>query len=186
MDDRQIVELYWERSENAIAESQKKYAGYCRAIAYAILDSREDAEECVNTSLLRAWEAIPPARPAQLSTYLGRITRNLALNRRRQAGTQRRGGGQVPLALNELEDCLPDRRGTEAMAEQRVLAEALNGFLAGLPLKKRRLFVRRYWYLQPLAKLAEAEGIPESRLKSQLFRLRKQLKAYLEEEGISV
>ncbi|HIW73746.1 MAG TPA: RNA polymerase sigma factor [Firmicutes bacterium] len=184
MDDRQIVDLFWERSDSAIAESQRKYAGYCFSIAYAILDNREDAHECVNTALLRAWKAIPPARPERLSAFLGKITRNLAMNRRKQAAAGKRGGGQAPLALSELEECLPDARSTEAEADDRALAETLNRFLAGLPAEKRRLFVRRYWYMQPLASLAAQAGGSESRIKSQLFRLRKQLKAHLETEGI--
>ena len=186
MDDRQIVDLYWERSESAIAESQRKYAGYCRSIAYAVLNSREDADECVNSAFLRAWEAIPPARPAVLSAFLGKITRNLALNRLKQADAQKRGGGQVPLLLAELEDCLPGGQTVEAAADDRALARAIDGFLAGLPASRRRLFVRRYWYMQPIREMAEQAGASESRIKSQLFRLRKQLKAHLEKEGIEL
>ncbi len=186
MEDSRIVALYWDRDESALAESERKYGGYCRAIALDILNSREDAAECVNDTWLRAWEAMPPRRPSRLDTFLGKLTRNLSLDRWRALRAQKRGGGQVELALHELEECLPSARRPEREVEAAELAESLNRFLEALPREKRVLFVQRYWYLRPVEELAALHGMRKNTAASTLFRLRAQLRDHLEREGFTV
>ena len=171
MEDARIVELYWERDEAAIAESSAKYGGYCYQIAFRILALREDAEECVGDTWLRAWEAMPPSRPGRLDTFLGKITRNLSLDRWRALRAQKRWQGQAELALTELGDSL---------------AESLNRFLESLPQEKRVLFVRRYWYLCSVEELAAWSGRRRGTVSAALFRLRQDLQEHLEREGFTL
>ena len=182
MDDSEIIRQYEARSEQAIRETQQKYGRYCAAIAGRILPSDEDCEECVSDVWQRAWNAIPPAKPRNLQAYLGRITRNLALERLRSAKTQKRGG--VVLALSELNECVPGGETAEDAVLRRQLSEAVNRFLAGLPAQKRAVFVLRYWYLYSAAEIARRTGIRESTVRTILFRLRQQLKTHLEKEDI--
>ena len=184
MDDQTIVSLFHARSEDAIAAASDKYGGRCRAIARNILADDADAEECVSDALLAAWNAIPPQSPQHLGAYLGRITRNLALNRLKAAGAQRRGGGETILALEEVGDCAAWDSGDTV--DRLALAGAIEQFLRSLPPEKRRLFLRRYWYLYPVKDIARTMGVGESRVKSQLARLRQALRAHLEKEGFSV
>lgn len=186
MEDAQIVALYWARDEAAVAESERKYGGYCRAIALGILESREDAAECVNDTWLRAWESMPPRRPSRLVTFLGRLTRNLSLDRWRARRAQKRSGGQVALALHELEECLPAASGPESEVEAGALAESLDRFLEALPREKRTLFIQRYWYLRPVEELAALHGMGKNTAASTLFRLRAALREHLEREGLTV
>jgi len=183
MDDKQIVDLYWERSESAIKETQRKYGKYCHSIAYAILYSSEDAEECVNDTLLRAWGAIPPAKPSRLSTFLGKITRNLALDRYDKNTAQKRLG-PVELVLDELSECIPDADSSLDPIDKIALGDAINAFLAGLPQKTRQIFLRRYWFLSPVRDIARDTDMSESAVKASLMRTRESFKAYLEKEGI--
>ncbi len=185
MEDKEILSLFRVRSEDAIAAASEKYGPRCRAVARNILADEGDAEECVSDAMLSAWNAIPPQSPAYLGAYLAKITRNLALNRRKAAGIQRRGGGETALALEELAECAASAGG-EDIAGQLALTEALTGFLRSLSPEKRRLFLRRYWYLYPVKDIARAMGVGESRVKSQLARLRQTLRAHLEKEGFSV
>lgn len=184
MDDGGIIALFWERSDRAIAESADKYGAYCRYIAHAILQNREDAEECVNDTWLRAWNAIPPRRPERLQFFLGKITRNLALNRWEKDRAQKRGGGQVPLILDELAECISAGTEGEHITDELHLRQVLDRFLAGLPARTRKIFVRRYWYMSPVKEIAAEYGLPESTVAVTLFRTRNQLKAVLEKEGI--
>lgn len=186
MEDHQIVALYWARDEAALTESEVKYGGYCRAIALGILASHEDAAECVNDTWLRAWGTMPPHRPVRLDAFLGRLTRNLSLDRWRSLRAQKRGGGQVELALEELTECLPSASSPEGELEAGALAESLNRFLAALSREKRVLFVQRYWYLRPVEELAALHGMRKSTAASTLFRLRSQLRRHLEKEGFTV
>ncbi len=183
MDDQKIVDLYWERSETAISETQKKYGKYCYHIAYTILHSNEDAEECVNDTYLRAWGAMPPAKPSRLSTFLGKITRNLALDRLDKNTAQKRSGA-VELTLDELSECIPDADSTLDPADEIVLGDAINSFLAGLPVKTRQVFVRRYWYLSSVKSIARDAGMSESAVKVSLMRTREAFRLHLEKEGI--
>ena len=184
MDDRQIIALYNERSEAALSETENKYGRYCRTIAYNILNNEEDSEECVNDTWLKAWEAIPPRCPDSLAAFLGKITRNLALNLYKHKNREKRGGGQTMLVLEELVECVPGTDSTEDAVDEALLAEVLNGFLAELPTEKRKIFMRRYWYLSSVREIAEEYGLSESKVKMTLLRLRSKLKTVLEKEGI--
>nr|WP_325216045.1 RNA polymerase sigma factor [uncultured Oscillibacter sp.] len=185
MEDGQILDLYWSRDQRAIRETDGKYGKLLHGIAWNLLRSREDSEECVNDTYLRAWEAIPPARPGAFRAWLGRITRNLSLDRWKSRGAEKRGGG-AELLLGELEDCLPAPGGTERAVEDRELAELLNVFLQSLTREGRAMFLRRYWYGESVAEVAEALGCGEGKVKSSLFRSRKALREFLEREGIAV
>lgn len=186
MDDRQIVDLYWERSEKAISETSKKYGKYCSYIAYNILHNREDCEECVNDTYMKAWNAMPPQRPNRLSAFLGKITRNLSLNRYAKYTAGKRGAGQTELVLEELQECIPASDHVEQVIDDMLLAETINSFLDTLPSETRRFFVRRYWYLSPVREIASDYTVSESKVKMSLMRARNKLKKILEEEGISL
>ncbi len=183
MEDGQIIELYWNRDQRAIGETDGKYGKLLHGIAWNVLRSREDSEECVNDTYLRAWEAIPPTRPGVFRVWLGQITRNLSLDRWKSRRAEKRGGGAEVL-LGELEDCLPAPAGRAV--EDGELAELLNVFLRRLSREGRAMFLRRYWYGESVAEVAEALGCGEGKVKSSLFRSRKALREYLEKEGIAV
>ena len=182
MDDTGIIDLYWARDERAVTESERKYGAYCRSISYQILKNRQDVEECVNDTWVRAWNAMPPQRPFALGAFLARIVRNLSLNYYRKAQAQRRGGGMVPLLLEELRDCAAD--GPEQMLEAAELGRLLDRFLRQLPQKDCCVFMRRYWYMDSLEEIARRYHMALGSVKSSLFRTRQKLKAYLEQEGV--
>ena len=184
MDDRQIIELYNERSETAISETADKYGKYCYYIAYHILYNEQDSEECVNDTYLRTWESIPPQYPNKLSAFLGKITRNLALNRYRYYKSEKRGYGQTALVLDELQECIPASGSTEQAVEEKLLVEVLNRFLHELSIEKRMMFLRRYWYMSSIKEIAEDYEISEGNVKMTLLRIRNKLKQTLEKEGI--
>lgn len=184
MEDSQIIELYFRRSEDAIAQTAAKYGSYCHTIAYNILQNTEDSEECVNDTYYRAWDAIPPSRPGHFSAFLGRITRNLSLDRYRLRTAEKRGGGEITLALEELRDCVADPRGLDSRMDEKCLTRLLDQFLASLPREQRKLFMRRYWYFSPVKQIAADFGVTESKVKMSLYRSRTQLKRLLEKEGI--
>lgn len=186
MEDSMIINLYWERSESAIVETSIKYGKYCKCIACNILDSNEDAEECVNDTYLHAWDSIPPHRPIYLTAYLGKITRNLALNKYKLANTVKRGGGTVTLLLNELEDCIPARKSVEEEYEAGILAKSISDFLRSIDAQNRAIFIRRYWYSDSISMISERYQMSVSKIKAKLFRCRIKLKKYLEEEGIQL
>ena len=183
-DDQKIIELYFGRSEQALMETAVKYGRYCTSIAYGILGSREDAQECVSDAYLTAWNAIPPRRPNDLGTYLGKITRNLSIDRLRTRNRDKRGGGEVPLALEELEEVVAGSDSPENEAVRKELTAALNRFLAGLTQQERYVFVRRYWYLDSLTDISEKTGFSGSKVASMLYRLRGRLKKQLIEEEL--
>ncbi len=183
-DDQKIIELYFCRSEQALMETAVKYGRYCTSIAYGILGSREDAQECVSDAYLTAWNAIPPRRPADLGTYLGKITRNLSIDRLRTRNRDKRGGGEVPLALEELEEVVVGSDSPENEAIRKELIASLNRFLSELTQQERYVFVRRYWYLDSLGDIAEKTGFSGSKVASMLFRLRGRLKKQLMKEEL--
>ena len=184
MDDKKIIDLYWNRSETAISETANKYGRYCHRIAYNILHNNQACEECVNDTYLRTWNAIPPKRPNCLPTFLGKIIRNLSLDRYDSYTAEKRGLGQVPLVLDELQECIPSSFDTEQAVDLLTLAELLNRFLEEVKPQARRIFVQRYWYLNPIKEIAADFGISESKVKMTLLRLRKKLKQFLKEEGV--
>lgn len=186
MDDKQIIDLYWSRSETAITETAKKYGRFCHSIAYNILASHEDSEECVNDTYLNAWNAIPPKRPLWLSAFLGKITRNLALKKYEKDTAAKRGGGQVALALEELAECIPVPGSLEKTVEDRILTDKLNAFLAQLAPETRSIFLRRYWQLCSVQEIAETLAVSESKVKMSLMRTRGKLRNFLEQEGIEL
>lgn len=186
MRDEEILRLYRERCEEAITETQRQYGALCGAIARNILQNGQDAEECVNDALHRAWCSIPPEEPRSLAAYLGRITRNVALNRLEKQNRQKRGGGEITLIWEELGEMLPDRDTPEQHWERRAIAAALERFLRGLTPEERILFLRRYWWAERLKTAAAHCGIPARRAKSILERLRRALRSELEKEEITL
>jgi len=186
MEDTQIVALFFGRDERAIAEAARSHGGLCRTLALRVLGNAQDAEECVNDALLAAWNSIPPHSPERLAAYLARLTRNLALRRRRDMQRKKRGGGACELAYEELSECLPSADSVERALGQKELAAALEAFLRTLPQCERRVFLGRYWYFESVRELAERFGFSEGKVKSMLFRTRGKLRSYLEKEGISI
>ena len=186
MDDKWIVDLYWERSETAISETAKKYGRYCHYIAFNVLHNDEDSEECVNDTYLNAWNSMPPHRPSVLKTFLGKLTRNISLNKYKQLTAEKRGNGQMPLIIDELHDCIPATESTEGIIDDMVLVDVFNRFLASLPVAQRKIFMRRYWYMSPVKEIATDYGMGESKVKMSLLRSRNELKHLLEKEGISI
>ncbi len=183
-DDQEIVDLYWSRSERAISETDDKYGSYCHSIAYGILANNEDAEECVSDTYLAAWNAMPPRRPSILATFLGKITRCNAIDRWRSRSRQKRGSGEITLALEELEECVPDSRTIEKAYAQKQLSRVINCFLDGLPETQRRIFLCRYWYLDSISQIAGYYGFSNSKVTSMLHRMRGKLREVLEQEGL--
>ena len=185
MDDLAIVELYHQRDEQAITESDKKYGALCRSIALRLLGLREDAEECVNDTYHAAWNRMPPDRPQTLGAFLGRITRNLSISRWRREHARKRYDGMEVL-LSELEDCIPAPGTVEDKLERRQLAQAISAWLDGLEGGDRWIFIRRYWYGDPVRELAAERGEGANALSQRLLRLRKGLRAFLESEGVEL
>ena len=183
MDDARIVALYWDRSDEAIPETASKYGSYLTSISQNILASREDAEECVNDTYHDAWNAMPPHRPSILSTFLGKITRRISIDRRRQLTAEKRGGGELTLALEELEDCVSGTGSIENEMERKELARLFNDFLNTLPVTERRVFLCRYWYMDSIQSIAQQFGFSQSKVASMLHRTRAKLRAALEKEG---
>lgn len=186
MEDDKIIDLYWERSQIAISQTANKYGQYCHYISYNILHNYEDAEECVNDTYLGAWRSMPPQRPNNLSTFLGKITRNLSINRYQLYNAKKRGHGQTELVLSELDDCVPSSDYVAQATDELVLVESINHFLYNLPPIKQQIFVCRYWYLSSIKDIADQYGVTESKVASMLYRLRNELKLYLEKEGITL
>jgi len=183
MEDARIVQLYWDRDEAAIEESSKKYGAYCASIARNILSDLSDAEECVNDTWLRAWNAMPPHRPSILSTFLGKLTRNLSFDRYRRLHREKRGGHNVDAALEELGDCVSGRDDPERRREERELILELDRFLRTLPEEKRHMFILRYWYADSIADIAKRLGMSENSVSVTLSRVRRRLKIHLIERG---
>lgn len=183
MDDQAIVELYWNRSEHALSETAAKYGSYCYSIAYNILTNREDAQECVSDTYMAAWSTIPPKCPAVLSTFLGKLTRRISIDRFRKRSAQKRGGGEVYLVLEELVNCIAGNQDVEGAYIRKELAETVNSFLDTLSQTERNVFLCRYWYLDPVADIALYFGFSQSKVTSMLHRIRKKLRLRLMEEG---
>jgi RNA polymerase sigma-70 factor (ECF subfamily) len=183
MDDRKIVQLYWDRDEQAIPATADKYGSYCTAIAKNILGNNEDAEECVSDTYLNAWNSMPPHRPSVLPTFLGKITRNLSFNRYKHNTADKRGGGELPAVLDELADCVSGKEDMEQEFNQQELVRAINAFLDTLPRDKRGIFICRYWYTDSISEIANRHGMKEGAVSMTLSRLRANLHDYLLERG---
>lgn len=185
MNDSEIIGLYFERSQAAIKESRTKYGSYCRTISMNILRNREDTEECLSDTWLKAWNTIPPENPVCLSAFLGRIARNTALSLWRKVNSQKRKGSETDLCLDELTECIPEDQG-RSFTENLELKDALNRFLQGLDEKSRKIFMKRYWYIVPVKKIAKELDMNEGAVKMSLLRTRKKLRQFLEEEDIEL
>ena len=185
MEDRQIVDLYLKRSEEAISETDKKYGRYCHYIAYRILENDEDAKEVVNDTYLKTWNTIPPNRPDRLKPYVGMISRQLSLDRYEEYHAQKRSG-QVSLVLEELAECIPDNDSGADIGESVALRDALGRFVRSLPDKTQSIFLQRYWYSCSMAEIAEGYGMRENSVTVLLHRTRKKLKAHLQKEGFDL
>lgn len=183
MEDARIVDLYWARSETAIDETSAKYGKYCYAIAHNILANAEDADESVNDTYLAAWNSIPPHRPSVLSSFLGKITRRISIDKWRARSAEKRGGGEIVLALDELSDCVPSSTNVEQTVEAEELGKAIDRFVMALPIMERRVFICRYWYLDSIASICHQFGFSQNKVKVMLHRIRKDLRNFLEKEG---
>lgn len=184
MDDKQIVDLYWARSEKAIEETEHKFGSYCRTVSYNILANAADAEECVNDTWLKAWNSMPTHRPSLLAPYLGKLTRWLSLTRLREKNSLRRGGGELPLILDELAETLDSGEDTEQELEVRELNRELRRLVNALGKDEKDVFLSRYWYMASVKEIAEKTGFSESKVKTMLHRTRKKLLSQLKEEGL--
>ena len=184
--EREIIALYQSRDENAVRMTAETMGKYCYSIAFNVLNSREDAEECVNDTYLAVWNSIPPAEPVSLKSFVSSITRNLALNRYKEQHRDKRGGGQVPLALEELSEVVSDTEDVTANYEKKELLEHISAFLRKCSPRDRGLFLDRYIRLEPTPVLAKQYGVKEAQVLLILSRTRKKLKAHLEKEGYTL
>ena len=186
MTDENIVRLYWDRNEQAITESSDKYGTYLNSIAVNILYDRSDAEECVNDTWMRAWNAIPPHKPSVLSAFLGKITRNLSFDLYKRKHRDKRGGDNIDLVLDELSEIVSGGEDPADAYEATELKNVLNTFLATLTEEKRSMFVLRYWYADSVSDIAEKFGTRENNISVSLNRMRSKLKSYLTERGYNL
>ncbi len=186
MSDNEILELYINRDEDAITKTAEKFGRYCRKISFGIIRNDEDVEECLNDTYLKTWNSIPPQRPECLATYIGKIVRNLSIDKYKSYNAQKRGNGQVSVALAELEDCIAASSGVEQAIEEKFLTEAINNYLHTQTREKRNIFIRRYWYIHSIKEISDAYEMSESKVTTILFRMRNELKHYLEKEGITI
>ena len=183
MDDKRITELFFERDENAIKQTQQKYGSLCRHIAVNILANEQDSEEAVSDAYISLWNSIPPERPESLKAYLARIVKNISLDRLRKKSADKRGKGQLDAALDELAELIPDNETPESELDKKLLAQSIAGFVEGLERDKRIIFIQRYWYLCSIKDIAKGLKMSEGSVKTALYRMRNQLKEQLEREG---
>ena len=183
MEDDQIVELYWQRSEDAIQETMNKYGAYLTAVAANILADQEDSHEAVNDTYYRAWCTMPEYRPRYLAAYLTRLTRGFAIDIWRSRHRDRRTASEYACSLEELADVVSDVETTESRVEGKLLAEEVSRFLKSLPKEDREIFLGRYYFADSVKEIAGYTGLNQARIKHVLFKVRKQLKAWLTEEG---
>lgn len=186
MDDVKIVQLYWDRNEQAIPVTANKYGNYCTSIAINILGNREDAEECVNDTYMNAWNSMPPHRPNILSAFLGKIVKNLSIKRYKHNTADKRGGGQTTVVLDEIAEFVSDTDSVEKEIDHRELVKAIDSFLDRLPTDKRSIFVCRYWYFDSVSDIANRFGMTENNVSVTLNRLRLKLHNYLLERGFEL
>lgn len=186
MNDQEIIQLYFDRNERAVAETERKYGGYCYTLAYSILGNKEDAEEIVSDTWLRVWNAIPPQHPKALKLYLAKITRNLAFNTYRRRTTQKRGGGEMELVLEELESCIPASGGVQDNLNAQELVNVIQIFLSVQSQRDRGIFISRYFLVEEYSTIARRYSLTEGNVQRILSRMRSKLKNYLAKEGYEV
>lgn len=184
MEDNHIVDLYWARDTNAIKESGEKYGGLCFSIANNILHNKEDAEECVNDTWLKAWNSIPPTRPKSLRMFLAKITRNLSFDCLTAKSAKKRGSGEIDLVLDELSECIPSDSDVASEYEYKELCLAIRQFVNSLPDKDKTVFLRRYFFAESVADISALLGLSENGIMVNLCRTRKKLKLHLKKEGL--
>lgn len=184
MDDANIIALYYQRSETALGETEKKYGSYCRKIAYNILNSREDSEECLNDTWLKAWKSIPPSKPNSLKTFLGAITRNIALSIWRRKNSEKRKSDRLTVCLEELAECLPSGQGS--ICDDLAVKDAVERFLKELSPESREIFFRRYWYVMSIEEISRDMSKNQGSIKMSLMRTREKLRQFLEKEEIAI
>lgn len=183
-EDYELIEMFFSRSDEAISHTADKYNNYCYSIAYGILKSHEDSEECVNDTFMNAWNSIPPKRPDKLSSFLGRITRNNALNIYEKNHAAKRGKGQVGIALSELAECVDMNSSIESENERKEIREVLNAFLRSQNEQRRNIFIQRYWYLLSIKEIAFQQDMNQNQIKSVLYQMRNELKKRLQKEEL--
>ena len=183
MTDAQIVEMYWNRNEQAITVTAEKYGTYCYSVAYGVLHNEEDSKESVNDTYMSAWNSMPPHKPAILKTFLGKITRRLSIDRWRRRNAEKRGG-EIAEVLDELSECISPSGDPIAEMEKETLDKTINAFVKELKDTEQRVFLCRYWYAKPVKEIAKLFGFSESKVKVMLMRTRNKLKARLETEGL--
>ncbi len=183
MEDHQIVDLYWQRNEEAIQETEKKYGRYLLRIAYNVLFDAEDSKESVNDTYMRAWHSMPPNKPGILSTYLGRMTRQLSIDTYRKKHSEKRRCSEYAVSLSELAECVSNEETPEQEVELQILADAISTYLRTLSKETRNIFVCRYYFMDSIREISFYSGNSESKIKSMLYRTRIGLKNYLEKEG---
>lgn len=186
MEDARIIELYWQRDESAISTTDTKYGSYCYQVAYNILSDRQDSEECVSDTWLRAWNVMPPQRPDKLKLFLAKITRNLSLDCLKARYAHKRGGGEMPLILDELQECVASDGNTESEFMARELHRDVNAFVRGLSEREGNLFIRRYFYCESVEAAARRYGLTAGNAAVILSRTRRKLKDFLEQKGYEV
>lgn len=183
MKDSEIIELYWNKDSGAIPASMEQYGAYCFSVANGILDDAQDSEECVNDTWLRAWNAIPPTRPNVLKVFLAKITRHLSFDRYRARKTLKRGGGEMMLVLEELAECIADEADVEGQVNAKELGQVINQFVASLPEREQNLFVRRYFFSEPVRAIADRYDMSDNAVNVTLSRTRRRLRFHLSKEG---
>ncbi|MDO4198878.1 MAG: sigma-70 family RNA polymerase sigma factor [Erysipelotrichaceae bacterium] len=183
MEDQEIIQLYFDRDEKAIKETQNKYANYCFSIAHRILNDFMDAEECLNDTYQGAWNSMPPHHPENLAIYLGKICRRCALNVLRSKNAQKRGGGEALVSFDEISECIADDKSVKEELDLKYLSEAIDEFLSDLRQDDRKIFVCRYYYFESVEEISKRLGFTKSKVKMSLKRTRDKLKTYLEKEG---
>lgn len=186
MEDKDIVQLFWDRNKQAITETSSKYGHYCFSIAKNILDNREDAEECVNDTYLNTWNSIPPHKPKMLSTFLGKIVRNISFNKYKSVHSMKRGGYEISLILDELAEIVSDEESVEDNVIRNELIKTIDDFISTLSVEKRYIFIRRYWYSDKVTAIANQCGRTENSVHVELNRIRKKLRDYLTKRGYDI
>ena len=183
MNDSEIIELYWNKNSKAISASMEQYGAYCFSVANGILADAQDSEECVNDTWLRAWNAIPPTRPTVLKVFFAKITRHLSFDRYKARKSLKRGGGDMPLVLEELAECIADESDVEGQVDAKELGEVIDQFVKSLSEREQNLFVRRYFFSEPIKVIADRYDMSENSANVMLSRVRKRLRSHLSKEG---
>ncbi len=186
MQDGKITELFLSRDPSALLEAQKAYGRYCMKLAMNVLGNKEDAEECVNDALYKVWNAIPPASPMHFGAFLARVTRNTALDRRKHNASYKRKLPEADAVLSELSELVSGREDPEEAAMERDLREAISAFLMTLPERKRRIFIARYFRYESIVRIAKENAVSPGSVKTELFRIRTDLKNYLTERSFII